>query len=233
MTVDWAEFDDWSEKGSSESGQKATADPENSRLTLVNRDKMLIVSNLTSSKACRLDMTTLGHGRPTLPYGTQATTMLCLAWKMEVSIITESSMKVPCMILGQPCFSVFSPLTSTYLIVIQLQITSIKFHSLISINFLFQSSVISYHLSEFTFCDLFHLGFKTKLWLGNEWRDSSIAFSGSNNWPHRYWWKPLHLRWKRQIWSQLSMTSIIRTSDLVYFLTDVRWQRKFKVNYLV
>ena len=140
---------------------------------------------------------------------------------------------LPCMILGQLCFSVFSPLTSTYLIVIQLQITSIKFYSLISINFIFESSVISYHLSVFTFCDLFYLGFKTKLWLGNEWRDRPIAFSGSNDWTHHYWWKPLHLRWKRQIWSELSLTSIIRSSDLVYFLTDVRWQWKFKVNYLV
>jgi hypothetical protein len=145
------------------SGRTASNDPEISRLTQVNRDKMLIVSHLASSKACRLDMTTLEHVRATLPYGTQATTMLCLAWKMEVSIIAESSMKVPCMILGQPCFSVFSPLTSTYLIVIQLQITSIKFHSLLSINFLFASSVIRYHLSELTFCDLCFLGFETKL----------------------------------------------------------------------
>jgi hypothetical protein len=121
------------------------------------------VTQLASSKACRLDMVTLGHGRPTLPYDTQATTMLCLAWKMEVSIITESSMKVPCIMLGQLCFSVFSHLTSTYLIVIQLKISSIKFHSLISINFLFKSNVIRYHLSELTFCDLFFLGFETKL----------------------------------------------------------------------
>ena len=218
MTVDWAEIDDWSEKSSSESGKTVPLEPHLCDITAVISQKNEFVDHLASYKACRLDMTTLGHGRPTLPYGTQATTMLCLAWKMEVSIITESSMKVPCMILGQPCFSVFSPLTSTYLIVIQLQITSIKFHSLISINFLFESSVISYHLSVFTFCDLFYLGFKTKLWLGNEWRDSSIAFSGSNNWPHRYWWKPLHLRWKTQISSEISLTSAFRTSDLEYFL---------------
>jgi hypothetical protein len=141
----------------------ATAEPEKSRLTQVNRNKMLIVSYLASLKACRLDMGTLGHVRATLPYGTQATTMLCLAWKMEVSIIGESSMKVPCIMLGQLCFSVFSHLTSTYLIVIQLKISSIKFHSLISINFLFKSNVIRYHLSELTFCDLFFLGFETNL----------------------------------------------------------------------
>jgi hypothetical protein len=166
-------------------------------------------------------MVTLGHGRPTLPYDTQATTMLCLAWKMEVSIITESSMKVPCIMLGQLCFSVFSHLTSTYLIVIQLKISSIKFHSLISINFLFKSNVIRYHSSELTFCDLFFLGFETKLWLGNAWVDSSIAFSGSYNWPHRYWWKGCICGGKTQISSEISLTSAFRTSDLGYYLIQI------------